>query len=650
MAEPLLLPCRCGLEYPSGICPRCDRPAPTSADGVRSLARTLELHRRDRQRRRASPRPLVEALAELAFERALRGEREDAEALFEEGLERSRAVGYPGDRFMLAVARAGHLCRDWEEAALEWLDEGLLRFLEWRPGRSAGASLRRLQAYRAVMAARLGRYRETRATVRSLLKQGVPPDVRLRLAEATLWCGHADRARSMLERLLHGRSLENDDRHIAYALMIDCAEALGDAVESARWIKRERAWCRRHGRLPYGPSSSPATTSAAWILDTARRAREPMDPSLVRRVRLLRAALDHRADSPPALRLAVCRDHPRLPVRALTRLADLDLEGRRATLDFARLFAGRLNVGPLLLALGPLPEARPALLEWLDDFHLGPYAQRALRQSGTVQALEKRAQQNLGSPGSMRATAALGGFSGRAAGLALRRLLKVPSLSVAAALALADRGDAEALPAVMDALQKAPPPARPWLALAAARLEAGEVADFDWRVDFRPDAGRSRHRVMSHPVEEVIRGYPPLEFSDARMTTAVSWEEWLQRARRVGATCESCHRRDGQPPGVTGCLCDMPRVRRWLASELRRWSAAGARNLEEILDLLEDLDSRHGPFTAGWDVALPLRAPGGLNGPRALGTGVRWLLARGYSGLEESVRSLRHPGIKRSEA
>lgn len=642
----LVPPCRCGLEYPPGTCPRCDRPEPSSAAGVRSLARSLELHRRERQRRRRSARPLLEGLAELAFERALRGEREEAEALFEEGFDRSRPEGYPGDRFMLAIARTGHLCRDWEEPVLEWLDEGMLRFQEWRPGRSAWSASRRLQAYRAVMAARLGRCREVRPVVKALLKGGAPADIRLRLAEALLWCGPVDRARLLLDRMLQGRTLEEDDRHIAYVLMIDCAESLGDAQEKARWIRRERAWCRRHGRMPYGSADSPATASATWVLESGRRSREVLDPGLARRVRTLREALDLRSDSPQALRLRVCRDHPFLAVKALARLREMDVETRRGTLEFVRLFHGRLQVGPLLLALGPLPEARPQLLGWLDDFQLGAYAQRALRECGTVKSLESRALQDPGSPGSQRAAAALGSLSGRAAGNALRRLLEVPGLQVAAALGLADRAEGGVLRRVVQALEAAAPAARPWLALAAARLEAGEATSFDWRLDFRPDPGRSRHRLLSHPIEEVLRGYPPLEFSESRLPDASHWEEWLQRARRLEPACDVCGRREGRPSGATACLCQYPRVRRWLAHELRRWSAAGARSLEEILDLLEELDSRQGPFTAGWDVAIPLRAPGGLNGPRTLGTACRWLVARGYSGLEEASRSLKQSGAK----
>lgn len=642
MSDVILPPCRCGLEFSPGTCPRCDRPEPTSAAGVRSLARSLELHRRDRRRRQASARPLLEQLGDLGFEHALRGEREEAEACFEEGFDRSRPEGYPGDRFMAAVARTGHLCRDWDEAVLEWLDEGLLRFAEWRPGRSAATPLHRLQAYRALMAARLGRAGEARATARALLKAGVPEDIRLRLAEALLWCGPVDRARLILDRLLQGRELDENDRHIAYVLRIDCAEARGDRAEKSLWIRRERAWCRRHGRPPYGASDRPGTASAVWVLDAARRAREPMDPALLRRVRLLRQGLDL-AGSPAALRLKVCRDHPRLPVKALARLRDLDLEARRGTLEFIRIFQGRLQVAPLLLALGAIPEARQQLLGWLDDPILGPYAQRALRDSGTVPALEKKALQDPASPGSARAAAALGSFSSRPAGAALRRLVAVPGLEVPAALGLADRGDFGALNLVRAALRRATPSDRPWLALAVARMETGRPHDFDWRLDFRPDPGHSRHRVLSHPVEERLRGYAPVELAEVKLPPQADWEEWLYHARRAEPLCEACGRRDGRPRNSGSCLCSLPRVRRWLALELRRWAAAGARSLEEVLDLLEEVDARQGPFTAGWDLAVRMRAPGGLNGPRTLGTGARWLLARGMTGLEEAVRNLKQP-------
>jgi hypothetical protein len=588
-------------------------------------------HRQRLRRLRDNPEPLMDLLLARAWEMALRDRRDEALGLIEEAVARCRPAGFAGPGFFLGLARLCHLLPGWEADGLRWLTEAQARWEEWVPPPPEGQpdpELLRLKAYRAVLAARLGRP-EAVALLQQLPENpgGALSDVALRLAEGYLWCGGAEAAHRILERLLQGRALLEDDRHLAYLLMIDCQEALGHARERRLWLERERRWCQRRGRESCGSPASPMVR-AAWQFGEARRLREqPTSPHLDLQLALLRQAMEAPLDSPPGLRLTACRPDPFPPLHEIEALAALSLAERRENLHFASLLWEHLQVGPLLLTLGELPEAEPLLIEWLDHGQLVPFAQRALAGCGSLQALARRARDCPGSPGSLRATAALGSLADPEAGKVLRELVRIPELAGAAALALAERGERAALGALRRAASRAGLLQRSWLDFAAEHLESGRELALPWKLAFLPDPASGRHRRLPHLVEELILGFRPLPGQPP---------------------CPQCGSREARPLGAHGCLCELPQVRRWAARELGRWQGAGAADLYEVLAMLAEAHRHRDPLATRCDLALPRHGPGGADALTTLAWAVRWLLGRGAETFDQATSQLKRASWART--
>lgn len=434
---------------------------------------------------------LLEWLVDQAFQSALAGREAEARAAVEEGF-RHR----PTPAFIEQIGRLAHLCRGYERDGLHWMD----RASEW--------ATHLPQAYRALFLARLGHRVDPPAAF--------SPETRLLRAETLLWLDREEEAEPLLAELLRGRSLDENYRHVAYVMMIDCQTNLGRPAEARRWTERERRWCRRHGRTPMGSPETPAVEAAQWVLATATR--RPPPPRQTLRLNLLRQAYED-PGSQTGLCLRVCRCQSLLDTHAL--------EALHPPANFIRLFRKHLPVGPLVLALPDAPEVM------LDDPDLGPYAQRVVKspKRSTPRAALIRADE---------------------------RLLDDPLLAAPTALGLADRGRTDTLPRLRRLATD------PWIALAVAALETGHTFTGDWRLDYRGDPSTGRYRLLPHPIEDLLRGYPPLELHDA--LDRPPDEMIVTAATRLA------------PPA--------PDVQ----AELEQWTQAGAEGLWEIHTVLEYAD------------------------------------------------------------
>lgn len=558
--------CHCRFGFPDGLCPSCHRPEPFSAEGLASLALSVERFRRYRMLRRQDPSLLMELLAESAFRAALCDRREQVVTMVVEGLKRLPAASR-SQAFVAEVGRLAHLCFGWNDRGLGWMARIRAVQAEWgEPGTLA-------RAYEALFLARAGRRQEALAELAGLDVTDRPV-LELLVAEALIWCDREGTAQELLETLLRGRRLDEEYRHLAYLLMIDCLGNLGRLQEQTIWLRRERDWARRHGRRPQGRADAGPVEAAAWIADSARRARPADADRLGSRIQRLGWALDSASEA-DSQRLLVCTSHPLLEVAAVERLAETD---SRATLEFAALFRELLPVGGLLLCLGNFPEGVPRLLQWLDDAELGPYAQWALWMA-PADLLERRARHSPGSPGSVRATVALGSVCGGAT--VLLRLLEVPELVAPAALGLADAGGSAALRGLEAALAGSSPEQRQWLVVSRQRLLEGRPFRCDWRQAFRADPARRRQRLLSHPVDDLLRGHAPVE----------------------------------DPPASPGRPDPS-----WLRRELERWDRIGVSDPQELHSVLEWIDLLQPEPARGLCLSAP---PGGGNPFRLLAAGVR---------------------------
>ncbi|MBI3925094.1 MAG: hypothetical protein HY319_06100 [Armatimonadetes bacterium] len=523
---------------------------------LRRLRTLLEEHRARRERRACDPGLLVLLLIREAFEREAQGERKACDELVREARER----GGRSDLFYREVARLCHLCPDREHSGLDWLSDAPLDPV--------------LVAYRQVYRARTG-----------LSAAPLPhphPVVRLLGAEVLLWQNREAEAYPELLSLLRGRVLEEEHRHLAYLLMIDCLENLGRTEERQGWLERERRWSRAHGRTPCGEPEHPGVARANFI---ARARRGPGDLVGQRKVELLRKALT-RPGSAVGLCHRVCRLSPTLDVLALRRLRR---HKPSVLLEFCVLFRPVLPVGPLLLALEEVRAGWPYLVDWLEDREAGSYARRALENPQAEALLAPRSAELPRARAVLRATATLGP---RAA----LQAVETEELAVPAAMACARLDLKRASGPIGRRLESAAAGDAPWLALSLWWLSRGNFPRLPWELAFRPDPSSGTQRDLSHPIEEYLRGYTPLELCDLEPGVRMPARRWL-------------HLLDARvrPPA---------RVPPEASQEIREWSGAGVRSLHELHDILEELDRGDRP--------PPTRhLPGGIPGLRLLALAVR---------------------------